>query len=127
MSRLAFLHPGDWNSPDLFTWTTWAPAPLDNYMTRTLLGRHFMCKDFGDLEERHLSSAALTLSTMDHILVLGEDALNDVAMRVGLGWAKTLRSKHFRCGPGFKPCGCLLFPAAGLQRAVNTSSHTLWQ
>ena len=54
------------------------------------------CRDFGTLGEPELLSATLALSTIDHIIVLGEDGLNDVIMRAGMGWARTLRNKHWR-------------------------------
>lgn len=53
-------------------------------------------RDFGTLGETELLSATLALSTIDHILVLGEDGLNDVIMRAGMGWTRTLRNKHWR-------------------------------
>ena len=31
-------------SRDIKTWRRWAPAVLDNYMTRYLLGPHFLCR-----------------------------------------------------------------------------------
>ena len=43
------------------------------------------CRDFGTLGEAELLSASLALSSLDHVLVLGEDALNDVALQVGRG------------------------------------------
>ncbi|GAX73271.1 hypothetical protein CEUSTIGMA_g725.t1 [Chlamydomonas eustigma] len=82
---------------DLENWTHWAPAAINNYVTRSLLGRHFMhCKDFGALGEKELLAAAVALSSLDHILVLEEGDLNDVAMRVGMGWIAGLASKRWR-------------------------------
>lgn len=38
----------------------------------------------------------LTLSTLDHVMVLEEGTLTDLAIRAGLGWNQTLQSKHYR-------------------------------
>ncbi|GAX73272.1 hypothetical protein CEUSTIGMA_g726.t1 [Chlamydomonas eustigma] len=85
------------DNPDLNDWKDLAPALLNNYQTRSLLGRQFMhCRDFGSLGEEELMAAALTLMTLDHVLVLGEDNLNDVVMRAGMGWAAGLASKRWR-------------------------------
>ena len=134
---------------DLLQWKMWAPAILDNFMTRSLLGRHFMhCRcvcvcvwggpascsawgepvatlaildesrlcshpasvgshslpppllpsprEFGTLGERELLAASLALSSIDNILVLGEDRLNDVTLRAGMGWKGGLGSKRWR-------------------------------
>ena len=64
---------------------------------RSLLGRHFMhCRDAGSLREREMLSGALSLASIDHVLILGEDILNEVAMRAGLGWNSSLSSKKWR-------------------------------
>ncbi|GAX72842.1 hypothetical protein CEUSTIGMA_g297.t1 [Chlamydomonas eustigma] len=82
---------------DLEKWKTTAPAIIDNYMIRSLLGRHFMhCRDFGTLGEPELLAASLALSSIDHVLVLGQDDLNDVVMKAGMGWSSGLRSKRWR-------------------------------
>ncbi|GAX72840.1 hypothetical protein CEUSTIGMA_g295.t1 [Chlamydomonas eustigma] len=78
-------------------WKTFAPAVVDNYMTRFLLGRHYMhCRDFGTLGEPELLAASLALSSIDHVMVLGQDDLNDVVMKAGMGWSSGLRSKRWR-------------------------------
>ncbi len=55
-----------------------------------------LCRDFGSIGEGELLGAALALSTIDNVLVLGQDELNDVTMRIGMGWKDGLRSKRWR-------------------------------
>lgn len=54
------------------------------------------CREFGSIGESELLAASLALSSIDHILIMGEDGLNDVAMRAGMGWPNSLRSKRYR-------------------------------
>ena len=83
-------------SADLSEWRVWAPAVVNDYTTRNLLGRVAVCKDYGALGEADLLAASVALMSIDHILVLGQEDLNDVAMRAGMGWPRTLRNKHYR-------------------------------
>ena len=53
-------------------------------------------REFGTLGERGLLAASLALSSIDNVLVLGEDALNDVTLRAGMGWKGGLGSKRWR-------------------------------
>ena len=54
------------------------------------------CLDAGSLGEAELLAGSLALASVDHVMVLGEDGMNDVAMRAGLGWNSSLRSKKWR-------------------------------
>ncbi|GAX82425.1 hypothetical protein CEUSTIGMA_g9853.t1 [Chlamydomonas eustigma] len=92
------LYGGQYSMPkDVDQWKTIAPAIIDNYMIRSLLGRHFLhCRDFGTIGEPELLAASFALTSIDHVLVLGYDDLNDVAMRAGMGWSAGLRSKRWR-------------------------------
>ena len=83
-------------SYDLSDWKVWAPAVVNEYTTRCLLGRVAMCRDYGTLGEDDLLAASLALLSIDHVLVLGQDQLNDIAMKAGMGWTKSLRNKHYR-------------------------------
>ena len=53
-------------------------------------------RDAGTLGERELLAASLALASIDNVLLLGEDGLNDVAMRAGMGWHSSLSSKRWR-------------------------------
>ena len=56
-----------------------------------------MCpRDFGTIGEDEIHDASLALASLDHILVLGDDNLNDITMKAGMGWKGSLRSKHWR-------------------------------
>ena len=83
-------------SDDLNDWKVWDPAVVNEYTTRSLLGRKAMCKDYGELGENDLLAASLALLSIDHVLVLGQDDLNDVVMKAGMGWTNSLRNKHYR-------------------------------
>ena len=56
----------------------------------------WMLRDFGTIGEDELLAASLSLASIDHILILGENELNDVAMRAGMGWKGALSSKRWR-------------------------------
>ncbi|GAX75454.1 hypothetical protein CEUSTIGMA_g2897.t1 [Chlamydomonas eustigma] len=82
---------------DIQQWKEFAPAAVDNYMTRTLLGPGPMhCREFGTIGESELLTASLALSSMDHILILGDEDHGDVVMRAGMGWKSALRGKRWR-------------------------------
>ncbi|GAX75455.1 hypothetical protein CEUSTIGMA_g2898.t1 [Chlamydomonas eustigma] len=82
---------------DIQQWKVFAPATVDNYMTRTLLGPGPMhCREFGTIGESELLTASLALSSMDHILILGDEDHGDVVMRAGMGWKSALRGKRWR-------------------------------
>ncbi|GAX77026.1 hypothetical protein CEUSTIGMA_g4473.t1 [Chlamydomonas eustigma] len=84
-------------SSDLQEWRQWSPAMLDNYITRSLLGRHIMhCRPFGSLGPAELSAASMVLATIDHVLVLEEDALSDMILVAVLNWKAGLKSKRWR-------------------------------
>ena len=55
-----------------------------------------LSRDLGSIGEGELLAASLALASIDHVLVLGEDALNDVTMRAGMGWAGGLRTNRGR-------------------------------
>ena len=54
------------------------------------------CRDAGTLGEGELLAASLALASIDNVLLLGEDGLNDVAMRAGMGWRSSFSSKRWR-------------------------------
>ena len=53
-------------------------------------------RPFGSLGYKDLAAASLALTSIDHILLLGHNGLNDVAMRAGMGWEGSLRDKRWR-------------------------------
>ncbi|GAX77024.1 hypothetical protein CEUSTIGMA_g4471.t1 [Chlamydomonas eustigma] len=84
-------------SRNLTAWKEWTPIMLDNYITRSLLGRQIRhCRAFGELGAEELSAAALSLSTIDHILMLGEDSINDIVLLAALNWKAGLKAKRWR-------------------------------
>ncbi len=58
-----------------------APAIADNWFTRTLLGRSYLCSKFGRLQQQHLQLAQAQLLEFDVLLVLEDGAAADVAIR----------------------------------------------
>ena len=46
--------------------------------------------------ETELLASLLPIASLDHILVLGQDEANDVAMRVGMGWPLSLKGTRWR-------------------------------
>jgi len=56
--------------PNITLFRELAPAVVDNYLTRSLLGRHAHCRPFGTLALTDLHHAALKLLSFDHLLVL---------------------------------------------------------
>lgn len=108
-------------SRDLMEWRQWAPAVLDNFLARYLLGRHFLCRDFGALQEAELLGAALTLTSIDHVLVLGDDHLNNVTMKAALGWMLTLAEKKARSGESKDLHSDLGFPPDFMQELTASN------
>lgn len=91
--------PNPYHRPrDLSKWKSWAPAVIDNYQTRWLLGRHSLhCRDFGSLNEVDLFTASLALLSTDNILIMEESYLNDVVLQLGIGWpGASLSNLHYR-------------------------------
>jgi hypothetical protein len=86
--------------PDLAFWRRLAPAVLDNYYVRTLLGRHFMCEPFGAIGAAHAAAAASKLLSFDLVLDLAAGpGDSDDLLRLGLGWANaSLAAVHRRAG-----------------------------
>ncbi|GAX77025.1 hypothetical protein CEUSTIGMA_g4472.t1 [Chlamydomonas eustigma] len=98
-------------STNISEWKEWAPILFDNYFARSLLGRTIRhCRSFGALGAKELSAAALSLSTIDHILMLGEDSINDIVLMGALNWRAGLRSKRWRWSYKMDLTGDLGFP-----------------
>ena len=97
-SLLARRHNPYTRSRNLVQWKESAPAVIDNYQTRWLLGRHYLhCRDFGTLKEEDLLSASISLLAIDHIPVMEDSYLNDVVLQLGIGWPKASLSRmHYR-------------------------------
>lgn len=78
-------------------WQRLAPAVLDNYYTRTLLGRHFMCLPFGSIKAQHAQHAAAKLLGFDIILDLDQSQQQqDQILNLGLGWEGSMADAHER-------------------------------
>lgn len=82
-----------WQFPanDLSAWRHIAPAAVDNFTLRWLLGRTAFCVPVEGLNDVHLHFGKLKLLSMDVILLLGNDRLNT---QVQLSQHVKLRCKH---------------------------------
>lgn len=69
----------EWRFPyeDLRAWKWVAPAAVNNYYVRSLLGRYGMCVPMHGLQPIHAGFARLKLISYDVVLLLGADELND--------------------------------------------------
>ena len=56
----------------------------------------YPCRPFGSLGDEDLQAASLALASIDNVLLLGQDDINDVSLKAGLGWRAGLRSKRWR-------------------------------
>eukprot|EP00877_Chromochloris_zofingiensis_P013176 jgi/Chrzof1/8111/UNPLg00156.t1 len=86
-----------WQFPanDLSAWRHIAPAAVDNFTLRWLLGRTAFCVPVEGLNDVHLHFGKLKLLSMDVILLLGNDRLNTQVLKWGLGWNTSLADvKH---------------------------------
>eukprot|EP00798_Chlamydomonas_sp_ICE-L_P013172 gene13173-30658_t len=107
------------NFPDLTggleNWPGFAPALVDNFATRSMLGLEHKCKALGTMGVADARAAALKLAAFDHILVLGKNMMNDVTLQNGMGWNQSMSQQRSRWsglgsieGEGFKfPNGTL--------------------
>lgn len=68
-----------------------APAVLDNYTTRMLLGHWIFDLKLGGIHEAHLELAKLKLQQFDLVMLLEQPDELHVTMKFGLGWNTTLR------------------------------------
>lgn len=80
-------------------WEQLAPAPLDNYQIRSLLGEKVFYLPPGNITEQHLETAKQVLASFDIVTPMAGDSarantLNYHLIRTGLGWRYTLESKH---------------------------------
>ncbi|MEW5314254.1 MAG: hypothetical protein WDW38_005765 [Sanguina aurantia] len=78
-------------------WRQMAPAPLDNYMTRSMLGDAVFNLPTGYLQDKHMQAARLVLQQYDVLLLLsappGEMQLG---FNFGLAWQVDLRARQDR-------------------------------
>jgi hypothetical protein len=91
-----------WMMPaDLAFWQRLAPAVLDNYYVRTLLGQTWMCLPFGAVDASHARHAVAKLLAFDLVLDLAQARpQQDALLRLGLGWNASLAGVHERRGTG---------------------------
>lgn len=94
-------NPRDWrkmfNPPSMQRWFAIAPATVDNFYTRSLLGEQAFRAPALSLTATDTHAAKQTLLQIDVLLVLEEAALNQLALQVGLGWEHGM-DMHSRSG-----------------------------
>lgn len=73
---------------DASAWRRLAPAAVDNYAIRSLLGPSVFHLPVGALNAKHAESAqSLLLEQFDTLLILEDEPANNVMLRSGLGWS----------------------------------------
>jgi len=65
--------------------SSFSPAVIDNYSTRSLLGKHGHCRPFRSLSVTDLHHASLKLLSFDHVMVLTESARASRGAAAGAG------------------------------------------
>ncbi|KAG2496980.1 hypothetical protein HYH03_004986 [Edaphochlamys debaryana] len=81
--RRVYLHEGH----GLEHWVRLLPAPMNNYLIRSLLGEAVFHLPPGNITREHLDLARVLLAQqMDVLLVLEDPQLSNHALRFGLGW-----------------------------------------
>eukprot|EP00198_Chlamydomonas_reinhardtii_P002402 XP_001691738.1 predicted protein [Chlamydomonas reinhardtii] len=70
-------------------WVRLLPAPLNNYLVRSLLGEKVFNLPAGQITEKHLGLARIFLAFQyDVLLVLEDSDLSNTALSYGLGWGE---------------------------------------
>ncbi|EFJ46165.1 hypothetical protein VOLCADRAFT_93305 [Volvox carteri f. nagariensis] len=68
-------------------WERLMPAAVNNYYIRSLLGSRFFEFPVLEIMPQHVALAKLAVLQHDILLVLEDKARNEMALRLGLGWA----------------------------------------
>lgn len=77
-------------------WHVLAPAVVNNYYTRSLLGENTYLEPFGYINSTHLQAARQVTAQFDVIMILEDKETNTLMFQVGLGWNTTLDKVHAR-------------------------------
>ncbi|PNH12021.1 hypothetical protein TSOC_001063 [Tetrabaena socialis] len=77
-------------------WERLVPAGVNNYYIRSLLGQRFFEYPVNQVTAADTELAKLASLQHDILLVLEDKGRNELAMRVGLGWAQALRDEAVR-------------------------------
>ncbi|GIL54624.1 hypothetical protein Vafri_10360 [Volvox africanus] len=77
-------------------WRAFAPAAVDNYYIRLLLGEGVFYLPSGTVNTTHLKAAKLVLLQYDVVLLLEADDIDELWLRMALGWRVGLSSAHAR-------------------------------
>lgn len=86
------------NTSSSHFWELLAPAVMNNYNIRSLLGEYVYHLPWNSTNTDHLRRAFMVLLQYDVLLSLEEETLNELSTAVGLGWQVPLGSKHARVG-----------------------------
>ncbi|KXZ43926.1 hypothetical protein GPECTOR_77g23 [Gonium pectorale] len=80
---------------DAAHWLALMPAPLNNYLIRSLLGEAVFNLPAGEIRREHLDTARTLIAQQYDVLLVLEDAeLSARVMHYGLGWTHDLRELH---------------------------------
>ncbi|GIL80088.1 hypothetical protein Vretimale_12920 [Volvox reticuliferus] len=77
-------------------WRAFAPAAVDNYYIRLLLGEAVFYMPSGTVNTTHLAAAKLVLLQYDVVMLLEADDIDELWLRMALGWRVGLSSAHAR-------------------------------
>ncbi|EFJ41612.1 hypothetical protein VOLCADRAFT_98343 [Volvox carteri f. nagariensis] len=77
-------------------WRTFAPAAVDNYYIRLLLGEEVFYLPSGTINATHLEAAELVLLQYDIVVLLEADDIDELWLKMALGWRVGLSSAHAR-------------------------------
>eukprot|EP00198_Chlamydomonas_reinhardtii_P005334 XP_001694670.1 hypothetical protein CHLREDRAFT_148896 [Chlamydomonas reinhardtii] len=77
-------------------WERLMPAGVNNYYIRSLLGQRFFEFPVTQVLPQHVTLAKLAALQHDILLSLDAKPRNELALRVGLGWAQALRDDVIR-------------------------------
>ncbi|KAG2497530.1 hypothetical protein HYH03_004678 [Edaphochlamys debaryana] len=82
------------------SWRQLAPAAVDNYYTRLLLGEAVYYAPPGSITDEHVAAARLVLLQFDVVLLLESGELDELWLRHALGWRVGLAAAHARSHGG---------------------------
>eukprot|EP00198_Chlamydomonas_reinhardtii_P012983 XP_001702320.1 predicted protein [Chlamydomonas reinhardtii] len=90
------LHEDFFRGRDAAWWRRFAPAAVDNYNMRLLLGEGAYYAPIGSLTAAHLAAARLVLLAYDVVLMLEAPDVDELWLKQALGWRVGLRSASAR-------------------------------
>ncbi|KAG2426151.1 hypothetical protein HXX76_013132 [Chlamydomonas incerta] len=89
-------HEDFFRGRDAAWWRRFAPAAVDNYNMRLLLGEGVYYAPIGSLGAAHLAAARLVLLAYDVVLLLEAPDVDELWLKQALGWRVGLRSASAR-------------------------------